>query len=422
MSEIDEKLGSLDLKARNYIRGMLQNKDDAIKKLEVENMQLKNQIKHMDIDGQKVKSKFEILDKAVEETLASLDGDSMFENVEEGLYSMKIRLENCDKLTCELTQKKTYLEEVEVQMRETVSSLTNENVTLKEELETVQELYTVTKQTMGNKIDTLDTSLKEETKRLFTMQGKSKATESMYRQTIASLQSDLRILTEQIKKLRKELKDALFDRDRVKSEMTRVEDRTRKLLISLGLGNDCDSLPLMLDHARNISYVRRRRGSTMGQSLQEPMQPNNTPHVRRETVGVFPGLVSTNSNRYDRSSFSSLPPSSNGEPPKRMRTSTDNSPTVVFGGSSMRNTSAILESPSPMDRSTMSTPASDPKLKCSVCSKSFEEKGNFEGACIHHVQGANKINPGTQLEVWSCCMSRDTYRGCIKSRHISLEQ
>ena len=55
--------------------------------------------------------------------------------------------------------------------------------------------------------------------------------------------------------------------------------------------------------------------------------------------------------------------------------------------------------------------------KCLTCGKYFSDASNYEGACVYHLPGARKLYPGTKLEVWSCCKSRDTFRGCQLSKH-----
>ena len=61
------------------------------------------------------------------------------------------------------------------------------------------------------------------------------------------------------------------------------------------------------------------------------------------------------------------------------------------------------------------------QLQCVTCGKYYDEISNFEGACLSHQPGACLLNEGTSLEVWSCCKSAETFKGCVKSRHISKE-
>ncbi len=452
MSEMDEKLGSMNMKARSYIRLIIQEKTDAITKLEVENMMLKNKIKHMDIDSQRVSNQFSVLDKAVEETLASITQDDLYESAEEGLLAMKTRLIRLEEMTTELAGRKAHLEQVEVRLEEQVVILTDENAFLREELEEIQVEYNVTKKELAHEVDTLMMSVNEGKHNLALTKEKARVNESMYRKTVASLHSEVRLLLDQVQDLKRMLRESEAETHKIKAEMNEVEGRARKLLTSIGLGNDCESLSLMLDHARNLHYAKRKKGgvsSRMSSSYEnlDPEQYRRSSIMRSENVDAFPGLRSTaQSRKLNHSPIPSTIVSSpiNGESYKERTASGDNlenvnvfpeisfenstkfkkssmhllgtsSPTLATSSPNLRAVSPINGQPQRERRASIDYSS---KSTCAVCDKEYDDISNFEGACLHHAEGATKVNPGTTLEVWSCCMSRDTYRGCVKSRHI----
>ena len=92
-------------------------------------------------------------------------------------------------------------------------------------------------------------------------------------------------------------------------------------------------------------------------------------------------------------------------------------------GNSSTNHIASLDS-AVANQNTESHVAADSQQtesQCSVCGKHYHEISNFDGACVYHPEDAMKVNEGTEIEVWSCCMSKDTYKGCLKSRHIPIK-
>ena len=202
-------------------------------------------------------------------------------------------------------------------------------------------------------------------KQLADTRDKLSFTEVKLKDTTIRLQEEIRLLKEQLARITAELKQTASDRDKSRHELQEISDRTRKLLTTLGMSNDIDSLGLSLDHARNLSYVTRKQN--MG--------------AQRRMSGMLPE-VNTSESGTD-------------EVTKKLRTDTSTPRT--------QRANSILHE----------------ERVCLVCHRAFSESENFSGACVHHAAGANRLYVGTELEVWSCCKSRDTLKGCVMDKHVS---
>ena len=138
------------------------------------------------------------------------------------------------------------------------------------------------------------------------------------------------------------------------------------------------------DYARDIAYALKRRRNT---------QPPNSTATPRESV--FP--------IGEYSDDSPAP----GDSDDHLNTATEIGRRSTLNGdltqpqsTTQRNTKALWRG------------------KCSVCGRMFAEASNFDGACVFHKPGSERLNDGTGVAVWSCCKSVDTAKGCQKARHV----
>ena len=163
-----------------------------------------------------------------------------------------------------------------------------------------------------------------------------------------------------------------------------------------------EELPLHTDRCRPKSVVtdkrRERRSSSAGLVDRRP---------------VVTAVVEQDKSR----------PSSDGgtHPESALRTTTIGQPGTDLLSLATKSSESGIGSLTSTNTSTQSPQTGSARnVRCSVCDKSFIKESNYEGACIHHVSGATKLYEGTGLEVWSCCKTSETLKGCQRSKHIAI--
>ena len=192
---------------------------------------------------------------------------------------------------------------------------------------------------------------------------------------------------------------AVKERDTAREEVTDIQDKTRKLLFKLNLSNEIEDVGLSLEHARNIVYNRRgRRGSVQ--------QATNLPPPGSETPGSSTPNGSVTSSPRRHSNVASLASNTSRSDRLKKRASI-NGPLIHHTSSDGAHSNKV----------TSTGGLGEAVTRCGVCGKVYAEASNFEGACVNHLSGASKLYEGTKLEVWSCCKSRDTIKGCQLTRH-----
>ena len=318
-------------------------------------------------------------DTAVTDTLAVLHFETQPDNPGQGMYMVKDRLERQAKEIQVQREQNKRFKEVIAGLKNDINMLTTEALSLKTMNNNINErLEAFTKQAT-QKITTLEKEIESLKGQLADKKDKLLFTQAKLNDNTNRLQVEIKTLKATLAQTTSELNTTTKDRDATRKELTEVTDRTRKLMTKLGMSNDIEKLGLSLDHARNLSYVTSRHGGT------------NLGH-QRINMNVLPEAI--------------VP---------------DNETTLVKK-QRVESTLGIPQS------ARNNTPRSNPhhvafeEHVCLVCHKIYDEAKNFNTSCLYHEQNAVKLYMGTELEVWSCCRSRDTLRGCKMSRHTQPAQ
>ena len=316
------------------------------------------------------------------DTLAVLHFETQPDNPGHGMFMVKDRLERQTKEIQIQRDENRRLREVVAGLKDDINMLTTEAMSLKSINsnlgERLESLSTQTTKKINSQHDEIE-SLK---KQLADKKDKLLYAHAQLRDTTNKLQGEIKVLKETLAQTNSELKTTIRQRETLKKELEEVTDRIRKLMTKLGMANDIDKLGLSIDHARNLSYVTRRQGggSQMGQQIAH----GNS--ILPEVLTPDSGAVLAKKQRMD----------------------------YMESGSS-------LSGPNVTPRNT-SRHAAHEEHVCLVCHKVYDEAKNFPTSCIHHEPNAVKLHMGTELEVWSCCRSRDTIRGCKMEKHVHTAQ
>lgn len=407
------------------------------------------------------------------------------ETIESGMLELQERLTSQDTRISDLETENQHLKVTVDDTKGKLTLMTQDNIALRELNAALQDKLDHLQNTSTADVEGLRTALKEEKDKSTDIKKKADSIEAMYRGNIQMLQQEITTISDSMLKTARELDNTNKERDKARGELASVNERTRKLLFSLDLTKDIGNgdSSLSLDHARNMVYVRRRRGSFVplgGTAPQQQQQLNgsvsdrsepevNTGPVNTAPVNTAPfntapvktspakatktqsrrGSYGTSRNQHGgdgttprrgsmgkKQSYSKQQQRALPDSPKSIAASTETNGSTSSGSTGHSKGGATARGLQNTDRSLVeqtvheesedlaSKPINDQQqqsLKCNVCSKQFQEVSNFEGACVFHIDGATKLNVGTELEVWSCCKSGDTYKGCQKGRHTSLQ-
>ena len=420
-----------------------------------------------------MKHKLHVLEKSVTNTMALLSLDGNHETIESSMCEVQQRLQSQEARICDLVKLKDQLTETEASLRSKLSVMTQDNISLRELTSSLQDNLDHLQQTSSADVGTLKTRLKEEQDKASKMKKLAESTEAMYRNNIHMLEQEVSKINEQLLKTAKELDSTGKERDNARGQLAAVNERTRKLLFSLDLTREVGDSLLSLDHARNMVYVKRRKGSLapLGRATHTVVGPNegdidkheaetpagsaseftpakessrttqpkrgsitasrskphgigNTP--RRESITIMSYGGQKQKPRQQQQKQPLSPKSTSSEANEVTRNSDTNGSTTTSEGEPptkepLTGDQEDLNSTasSPRDASAKKSLVNGNQSTCAVCSKQYHEVSNFEGACLFHPEGAIRLNVGTELEVWSCCRSRDTYKGCRKARHMT---
>ena len=333
----------------------------------------------------------------------------------DGMIGMRRMVERQKHLMKNLNEEIAEYKANETQLRGSITFLTEENLLLKKGREQIEEDMKNEQDELNKKISKLDQDCRWEKATVVKLEKKLETTEIWFRDTVKHMEGEIATLKVKLRAAELQVKEAQTERNTTKEELTRVQDRTRKLLNSLDLNNDVFKTALSVDHARNISYARRRN------------LKHNTISMSSNTLTATdqPLLYSRKTN----GSTSVALPSDNTEVSNATTTSMElsNKPETEIEATEAGNNKIedFINESKTMEKNliTDSTPKQNPKsqLQCVTCGKHYDEISNFEGACLSHQPGACLLNEGTSLEVWSCCKSAETFKGCVKFRHISKD-
>ncbi len=340
----------------------------------------------------------------------------------EGMAEMRTTIDKQKYRIKFLQEEVKKLKEKETEMETTITLLSQENVGLKQGSKAQDARMREQRDENWHKIRKLDMESKAGKTKVGNLEKKLATTEQMYKDTIAKREDEIATLKEKLHAAETQAKQAQNERNKVKEELNDVQNRTRKLLNTLDLSNDIKNSSMSIEHARNISYVRRRRSTAIAPQINT-LTSNDQPllYKREESgtgllpirdsfppPGIPPPVVDSGSTTASSSSLS------NSIATKKPKTDF-----AAITEDDIRledvSTESVADSRDPgVSKETV------PKLKCVTCGKFYEEVTNFEGACLHHKEGAVLLNEGTELEVWSCCKSAQTFKGCVKSHHVQV--
>ncbi len=340
--------------------------------------------------------------QAVTDTLATMpqnssdnDPSSLFEN----MISMQRTTDGQSRLIEQLNREVSELKGAEAQLQATVAFLTDENNELKKVRDNLQKKIASEKHDLAKKTTKLWEDLRLERTTASKLEQKVSTAEQSFSDTIKNLENEISTLKEKLRLAEMQAKNAVNERNASKQELTAVQDRTRKLLNSLDLSNDLTKTAFSVEHARNISYARRRRPTVTALAPATNVLTTESQLFKPHANGVL-----------------SLTPS-----PR-------NTDSLSIAGTSSTSSKKLLietvdyesDDDQQIQDHSSATFNVDGKIQftCATCGKRYDEISNFDGACVHHETGAQLLNQGTSLQVWSCCKSALTYKGCLKSRHL----
>ena len=332
----------------------------------------------------------------------------------DGMIGMRRMVERQKHLLKNLNEEISEYKANETQLRASITFLTEENLLLKKGREQIEEDMKKEQDELNKKISKLDQDCKWEKATVVKLQKKLETTEIWFKDTVKHMEGEIATLKEKLRAAELQVKEAQTERNIAKEELTKVQDRTRKLLNSLDLNNDVFKTALSVDHARNISYARRRnpKHNTISMSSNTLTATDQPLLYSRKTNGSTTVAVPSDNTEVSNAPTTSIELSS------KHKTEVE----VIEDGNI--ETEHFTDESKAMEKNlTDSTPYQNPKsqLQCVTCGKHYDEISNFEGACLSHQPGACLLNEGTSLEVWSCCKSAETFKGCVKSRHISKD-
>ena len=387
--------GGLNMQAKNAIKTLLRDKDDEISRLKTENDELRLNLRNTQEERNNLHEGFTYLDKALMDWLAAMEMEADHEKIEHSLEELKKRMMDQKKLITDLEdEKKNLLKSIE-EMKAKARILTEENIELKTWKHGEMVAHQTERQENAELVASLKEKLQTERDKNSRMERQLHRVESLNIESSRISDTEVTNLKKKLSEALKQLNSAVKERDSAREEVVDIHDKTRKLLFKLNLSNEIEDVGLSLEHARNIVYNRRGR---CGSSLQNTASDTTAPLIPNGSMASTPRR------------FSGKGPSPTGSPrPDRMQLARPSIGSPVITEVAEKNCS-----------SSQNAPKDKQNMTCKVCGKGFQEATNFEGACISHPDGAVRLHEGTELEVWSCCKTRDTIKGCLLARHVPL--
>ena len=365
------------------------------------------------------KDQLAFLLQVVTDTLATMPQQMLEDgpnSLADGMVCMKRSIERQKHLMQKLNEEIAEYKANETQLRTSVTFLTEDNMLLKKAREEMEENKKKEQDELNTKIAQLDQNWRWEKATVVKLEKKLETTEKWFRDSVKQMETEIGNLKEKLRLAELQAKEAQTERNVAKEELTQVQDRTRKLLSSLDLNNDISKAAFSVDHARNISYARRRRPTlntisaspntltTTDQPLLYTRKPNGTASLVPQSNNSDSACASTSSKK----------------PKINFETIDETNIEIEDVTTNSKITEQDLKTATTLNSSLNRGATLQPQ--CSTCGRFYDEISNFDGACLQHQPGATLLNEGTSLQVWSCCKSAETFKGCIKSRHIPKEQ
>ena len=198
------------------------------------------------------------LDRAVTDLLAAVQFDSETGTVEDAVLDIKTRLEDQNNTIKSLHEELDNRLRMVQDLRLRVTDVTAHNTSLKELYDDKEKECVKQRAKYESDIAALKSKLSEETTSSFSWRKRHLTSENYYQTTMQTLQAEVNKLRNELSELK--MKYDIVDKEygKSKEELVQVNDKTRKLLSSLDLDNQCEDTQVALDFARNISYARRR--------------------------------------------------------------------------------------------------------------------------------------------------------------------
>ena len=365
----------------------------------------------MTSENNELKQSFHTLDKAVTNTLAIVHLDGNHETIESGMMELQQRLTSQESQIDVLEEDNHHLKVTVEDLKSKLSIMTLDNIDLRGMNKAMEEKLEAQHISLSADVSGLQAALQEEQENMAKQKKKTEAAEAMYRKNIVMLESEISSISDQLLTTAKELDSKSKERDKARSELAAVNERTRKLLFKLDMTKDTRAdATLALDHARNIMYARRRT-SRLAPVVPPVDHENSTDRSEENTEKGKQNFVGAQSRSSEGSSSMSTP--RRGSTSNRRSSNGSHNGLMIGNGKTFNHNEPLLEH--------SEEKSSEHTMTCLVCDKTFQEVSNFDGACIFHLSDAIKLNAGTELEVWSCCKSIDTYKGCQKARHVAAE-
>ena len=461
LDNLDQRFaGGLNPQVKSYIMREIGQRDQQIRQLTTETEELRKHIRALEHDNEDKVRRLHDVEEYVCHVVAGFDFDEIADTIEEGIDAMSARIAEQQQTITDIKKGNQRHIDQGMEHNKAIKSLKDEllkltqlNNTLQTQLEELTAKY-------NTETKDLQQRLSQKESKLVATEKKLQTTEHWHLQSSTSVEHELHQTHETIKVNRRTIAELTKERDRYKEQTEQLEFKCRRLLNSLNLDNNCDEMTLSLDHARNMSYVRRRkslqeqpkvylsrRDSRKEFKVNVVNQTNDAESPRRNTKSekdsVNSSSLITDSDYFsnDNSSVSSNPlkplknfkkdssnslnsltsssdfittnpNSNNGTPRNGFRTSNNN-------GSPRSNGNGLTYITNPGTENGRITEEEE-QPSCVVCGRVYDENSNFEGACVFHKHGAVKLHEGTEMEVWSCCKSVNTIKGCQKARHAPL--
>ena len=360
--------------------------------------------------------------QVVTDTLATVPqqmlGDGL-SSLADGMVGMKRMVERQKHLMEKLNEEVAEYKDNETHLRASITFLTEETMLLKKAREEMEVNKKKEQDDLKRKIAQLDQDWRWEKATVVKLEKKLNTTDTWFRDTVKHMETEIATLKEKLRVAEMQAKAAQTERNAAKQELADVQDRTRKLLSRLDLNNDVSKAALSVDHARNISYVRRRKPALNTISASPNMlTATDQPllYTRKSNGTASAVLVSNDSDTTspNAASTSSKKPKIDFEAIDETNIEIEDVP--VDSKTTQEDLKTVTTHNASLNHGVKSQP------QCSTCGKFYDEISNFDGACMQHEPGATLLNEGTSLQVWSCCKSAEKFKGCVKSRHIPKEQ
>ncbi len=389
-----------NLQALNKLRYEISERDHIIKTVNNENDDYKSQLDKLKLEHVELKHQYEIVDSALADLVASthLETGSVELNHLDALKEFKLHwVQMLDQIAM-LERRKAENASTTDDLRQKIVALEKSMDVLSAENAALRERQRRESQTTRATIRSLEKSLSETTEQNKQLKERLRESGTSSTSQIQELEEQLRQSCEALARASAVADAAVRERDTARKELREQGEKTRKLLFTLGLANDADKASLSLDHARNISYSRRRRSSVQGK-IPLPLGGTNN---KREPPNVNLANVTETGRDFTA----------------HVNAESDRKPSVTQP-ECFYSESVESARDSDLAASMNGPPTTKNDSRCVVCGKLFSTTSNFDGACVFHGDGAIKLYVGTELEVWSCCRSTDTLKGCLKGRHKS---